>query len=373
VVLNSNLVLELLNLTKKFIGFTLGPLNLKIDDNEILVMIGPTGSGKTTVLNLIAGLLKPDYGSILMDGLNIINLPIESRRIGYTFQSPSLFPHLNVYQNITFGLNKKERMDDDPRIKSLLEDLGISHLISRRQQQHIQELSGGEMQKVSLARILVTKPKIMLMDEPLTHLDTPTKRRLRLELRRILKRHNIPTIYVTHFEDDVYSLADSVSILQNGIIQNTARLESILVNSNPSSSSSSPFVSNVFSEGNYLEGKVVYSKQGITTFTIGSHLLETLGDYNIGSRVGILVRPEDIILSKEEVRTSARNIVKAKVRNITRHDKVGLADIHMVIDGFRVTSRITEESRSNLGIKEDDYIFAMFKASSPQVVREEEE
>jgi molybdate/tungstate transport system ATP-binding protein len=375
VVLNSNLVLELLNLTKKFIGFTLGPLNLKIDDNEILVMIGPTGSGKTTVLNLIAGLLKPDYGSILMDGLDMVGLPIESRRIGYTFQSPSLFPHLNVYQNITFGLNKKERNDDDDRhVKRLLEDLGISHLTNRQQQQHIQGLSGGEMQKVSLARTLVTKPKIMLMDEPLTHLDTPTKRRLRLELRKVLKRHNIPTIYVTHFEDDVYSLADSVSILQNGIIQNTARLESILANSNPSSSSSSsPFVSNVFSGGNYLEGKVVYSKEGITTFTIGSHLLETLGNYNIGSRVGILVRPEDIILSKEEVRTSARNIVKAKVRNITRHGKVGLTDIHMVIDGFRVTSRITEESRSNLGIKEDDYIFAMFKASSPQVVREEEE
>jgi len=368
VVVNSNLVLELLNLTKKFIGFTLGPLNLKIDDNKILVMIGPTGSGKTTVLNLIAGLLKPDCGSILMDGLNITNLPIESRRIGYAFQSPSLFPHLNVYENITFGLNKKERIDDDDsHIRRLIEDLGISHLASR---QHIQGLSGGEMQKVSLARMLVTKPKIMLMDEPLTHLDTPTKRRLRLELRRVLKRHNVPTIYVTHFEDDVYSLADSVSILRNGVIENTARLESILLNSNPSSS---PFVSNIFSEGNYLEGKVVYSKQGVTTFTVGSHLLETLGDYSIGCKVGILLRPEDIILSKEEVRTSARNIVKAKVTNITRHgDELGLADIHMVIDGFRITSRITEESRTNLGIKEDDYIFAIFKASSPQVVREEE-
>jgi molybdopterin-binding protein len=363
-VVNSNLVLELLNLTKKFIGFTLGPLNLKIDDNKILVMIGPTGSGKTTVLNLIAGLLKPDDGLILIDGLNITNLPVESRRIGYTFQSPSLFPHLNVYENITFGLNKKERIDDDLHIKRLLEDLGISHLTSR---QHIQGLSGGEMQKVSLARMLVMKPKIMLMDEPLTHLDTPTKRRLRLELRRVLKRHNVPTIYVTHFEDDVYSLADSVSILKNGVIENTARLESILVNSNPSS----PFVSNIFSEGNYLEGKVVHSKEGVTTFDIGSHLVETLGDYSIGSKVGILMRPEDIILSKEAIRTSARNIVKAKVTNITRHSKSGLADIHMVIDRFHVTSRITEESRTKLGIKEDDYMFAIFKASSPQVVREE--
>ena len=99
--------LEIVNLTKRFVGFTLGPLNLKVNCNEILVMIGPTGSGKTTVLNLIAGLLKPDNGSILVDGTDITTLPVESRRIGYTFQNPSLFPHLNVYENIVFGLAKK--------------------------------------------------------------------------------------------------------------------------------------------------------------------------------------------------------------------------------------------------------------------------
>ena len=151
-----------MNLTKKFIGFTLGNLNLKIDDNEILVMIGPTGSGKTTVLNLIAGLLKPDNGSILMDGLDITSLPVESRKVGYTFQNPSLFPHLNVYENIIFGLTKKNRKNDNNnlQITRILNDLGISHLTSR----NIQGLSGGEMQKISLARMLATKPKIMLMD-----------------------------------------------------------------------------------------------------------------------------------------------------------------------------------------------------------------
>ena len=360
------MVLELVNLTKKFIGFTLGNLNLKIDDNEILVMIGPTGSGKTTVLNLIAGLLEPDNGSILMDGLDITSLPVEARKIGYTFQNPSLFPHLNVYENIIFGLSKKNRKNDnsDLQITSLLNDLGISHLTSR----NIQGLSGGEMQKISLARMLVTKPKIMLMDEPLAHLDTPTKRRLRLDLRRVLKRQSVPTIYVTHFEDDVYALADSVSILQNGVIENTGRLESILAaNPNPSS-----FLSNTFSGGNYLEGNVVDSKNGVSTFKVGSHLLETLGDYNFDSKLGILVRPEDIILSKEMVKTSARNVVKAKVTNITKQSNSAVADIHLVVDRFRIRSRITEESRTDLGIKEDDYIFAIFKASSPQVVREED-
>jgi ABC-type spermidine/putrescine transport systems, ATPase components len=359
---NNKLVLELVNLTKKFIGFTLGPLNLKVDDNEILVLIGPTGSGKTTVLNLIAGLLKPDEGSIFIDELDMTNLPVETRNIGYTFQNPGLFPHLNVYENIVFGLTKKGRKDNHLQVTRLINDLGISRLTNRR----IQGLSGGEMQKVSLARMLVTKPKIMLMDEPLAHLDTSTRRRLRLELRRVLQSQSIPTIYVTHFEDDVYALSDSVSILQNGMIENKGKLESILANSNPS-----PFLSNIFGEVNYLEGNVVHSKEEITTFKIGSHLLQTLGDYSVGSKVGILVRPEDIILSKEVVKTSARNVLKAKVTSITKHSKSGIADIHLTIDKFRITSRITEESIRDLGIKEDDCIFAIFKASSPQVVREE--
>jgi molybdopterin-binding protein len=360
--------LSLVNLSKKFLGFSLGPLNLKVDDGEILVMIGPSGSGKTTVLNLISGLLKPDSGSILVDEIDITTLPVESRKIGYTFQSPSLFPHLNVYENIVFGLTKKSRSreDSDLEIKKFLEDLGISHLTDR----YIHGLSGGEMQKVSLARMLVTKPKIMLMDEPLAHLDTLTRRKLRLELRRVLRRQGVPTIYVTHFEDDVYSLADSVSVLQNGVIEHTARLESILKYQN---TLSSPFLSNIISSGggNYLEGNVVKSKDGVTTFEIGSRLLETLGDYSIGCRVGILVRPEDIILSKEMVKTSARNVVKAKVAKI-RTKNAGIVDIHLIIDTFHIISRITEEARTDLQIMEDDYIFAIFKASSPQVVREEQ-
>ena len=333
-------------------------------------MIGPTGSGKTTLLNLIAGLLKPDQGSIIIDGLDITNKPIESRRLGYIFQSPSLFPHLNVYENIVFGLDKKGKKENNIQIMNFLKDLGISHLINR----HIQGLSGGEMQKVSLARMLVTKPKIMLMDEPLVHLDNPTKRRLRLDLRRVLKTQRVPTIYVTHFEEDVYALADSVSTLHNGAIEYTEKLESILVNSSfsPSSYSSSSFLSNVFTGGNYLEGKVVRSNAGVTIFSIGSHLLETLGSYKVGSKVGIVLRPEDIILSKENVKTSARNVVRAKVISVTKqHNESGIADIHLLIDKFRITARITEESRTVLGIMKDDFIFAIFKASSPQVVREE--
>jgi molybdopterin-binding protein len=368
--------LELVNLTKKFVGgFRLGPLNLKVNDDQILVIIGPTGSGKTTVLNLISGLLKPDGGSILVDGRDITSVPVERRNIGYTFQNPSLFPHMNVYENIIFGIKKKwkHRNNNDVDINNLLEDLGISYLTHRR----IHGLSGGEMQKVSLARMLITKPKIILMDEPLAHLDTATKRKLRIEMRHILRRQSAPTICVTHFEDDVYALADSVCVLQSGIVEYSSKLGSLMMTRQYDSNdkdSTSRLLSNILTSiqgNNYLEGNVIKSLGGITTFKAGSTLLETLGNYNSGSKVGILIRPEDIILSKEIVKTSARNVLRSKVVKITKYD-AAIVDVFMVADSFHLTSRITEEARADLQIHQGDEVFAMFKASSPQVVREEE-
>ncbi|HJT48328.1 MAG TPA: ABC transporter ATP-binding protein [Nitrososphaeraceae archaeon] len=364
--------LELVNLTKEFVGgFRLGPLNLKVSDNKILVIVGPTGSGKTTILNLISGLLEPDSGSILVDGIDITNVPVESRSIGYTFQNPSLFPHMNVYENIIFGIKGKWRYGNSNYVETnkLLVDLGISQLVNRR----VDGLSGGEAQKVSLARMLITKPKIMLMDEPLAHLDPTTKRKLRIELRYILKRQSTPTICVTHFEDDVYALADSVCVLQNGIIEHSSELGSFLMrrqyeHSIPSSLSD---VLTGIQGNNYIEGKVMKSIGGLTTFKSGSTLLETLGHYSVGTKVGMLIRPEDIILSKEMIKTSARNVVKSKVAKITKHD-AGIVDVFIVGDTFHLTSRITEEARIDLGISQDDDVFAIFKASSPQVVREEQ-
>jgi len=367
--------LELINLTKKFVGgFTLGPLNLKVNNNQILVIIGPTGSGKTTVLNLISGLLKPDGGSIMVDGRDITSVPVERRKIAYTFQNPSLFPHMNVYENIIFGIKKKwkDMNNSNVEINSLLADLGVSQLTHRR----IHGLSGGEMQKVSLARMLITKPKIILMDEPFAHLDPSTKRKLRIELRHILRRQSAPTICVTHFEDDVYALADSVCALQGGIMEHSSTLGSLMKtgryasNDNDSASRVLPNILTSIQGNNYLEGEVIKSLGGLTTFKTGSTLLETLGNYNTGSKVGILIRPEDIILSKQMVKTSARNVVRSKVIKFTKYD-AAIVDVFMVADSFHLTSRITEEARADLQLRQGDDVFAMFKASSPQVVREE--
>ena len=387
------MTLEFVKVVKKFHRFNLGPLSFKVSNNNILVIIGPTGNGKTTILNLIAGLIKPESGNILLDGIDITNMPIESRNIGYSFQRPNLFPHLNVYQNIIFGIKKKDKKNKQTRIKNLVENLNISHLLERR----IQGLSGGEMQKVSLARTLIVEPKIMLMDEPLSSLDDPSKKKLREEIRQILKKQKIPCIYVTHFEDDVYALADYVAILKNGCIESIEKLETLLVQSNNIESSTSSFSSKVLGGGggggsyNYIEGKVIESKNGVTIIGFGSYIIEMLGEYSIGSTIGVLIKPEDIILSTQLVKTSARNIIKtkvAKIKDTNQISKKGVIEIYLSIEknyhsddnyndkgndnnkAIYLVSRITKESRIYLGIEEGDYIFAMFKATSPQVIRE---
>ncbi len=362
------LTLEIINLTKSFPGFTLGPIDLKLQDNTIMVLIGPTGSGKSTLLNLIVGLTKPEKGSIYIDGVDITSTPIESRRIGYSFQNPSLFPHLNVYENIVFGIGKSVRDNKKSQIKRLVESFGVSNLLDR----DINALSGGEMQKISLARMLVTKPKIMLMDEPLVHLDTKTRVQLRKDLRRILKEEGVLGIYVTHFEDDVYALADSVSVLEKGVIKKTDTLKTMLTfpNNQPMSTS---LISEFFQKDhNYLEGCVIDSTDGITTFIVGEHKFEILGDYPIDSTVGVLIKPEDIILAVDFVRTSARNIIKTKIAAIYASNiKTGILNIHLVINNISLVSRITQESKEHLKIVEGEYVYAIFKATAPHIVRED--
>ncbi len=359
---NVIMTLEIIDLTKSFRSFTLGPLNLSID-NSIMVVLGPTGSGKTTLINLLAGIISPDNGKIVLDGLDITKIPIESRKLGYVLQDSTLFPHLNVHQNILFGLTRNE-VKDEERINivgKIIEDLGINHLLDRK----IDGLSGGESQKVSLAQMLVTRPKIILLDEPLSHLDSPTRDKLRIELRTILKKQGVPTIYVTHFEEDVLALGDSVSILNKGKLEGTGDLEQIL----NSSQSTPSFLSKVTSAANYITGQVVKTENGLTSFKVGPHLINALGDFPIGTKIGVIVRREDIILSKEKIKTSARNILCVQVADIFQISN--LVDIYFRIDGLEVVSRITKSAMEDLGISLHDHIYAIFKASAPHLVREE--
>jgi molybdate transport system ATP-binding protein/molybdate/tungstate transport system ATP-binding protein len=179
-------------------------------------------------------------------------------------------------------------------------------------------------------------------------------------------------IYVTHFEDDIYALADSVSVIEKGIIKKTDTLKTMLTFPNNQSKSTSSISEFFQKDYNYLEGCVTESTNGITTFKIGEHKFEIIGDYPIDSTVGVLIKPEDIILAVDFVHTSARNIIKTKVAAIDAANiKTGILNIHLIINSISLTSRITTESKEYLKITEGAYVYAIFKATAPHVVRQE--
>jgi ABC-type Fe3+/spermidine/putrescine transport system ATPase subunit len=209
-------------LSKRLGNFQLGPLSLEVNDAQILVVLGRNGSGKTTLLNLIAGILQTDQGKIFLDKILLNGMPLEKRKIGYVFQRLYLFPHLDVFSNITFGLRSPK---DREFTKELISVLGLESLLTR----NIQSLSGGERQKVALARTLLTEPRLLLIDEPFTSVDVTIKLALIQEIKAIVHRLKIPTIYVTHYANEGFNMADKIMILHNGyVVENGTRDEIML-------------------------------------------------------------------------------------------------------------------------------------------------
>lgn len=201
-------------LSKGLGNFHLGPLSLEVNDAQILVVLGRNGSGKTTLLNLIAGILQTDEGKIFLDKILLNGISLEKRKIGYVFQRLYLFPHLDVFSNVTFGLQNRKDSEFLIKTKEMISMLGIEQLLTR----NIQSLSGGEQQKVAIARTLLTKPRLLLMDEPFTNIDVSIKFALIQEIKAIVHNLKIPTIYVTHYANEAFNMADKIMILHNGYV-----------------------------------------------------------------------------------------------------------------------------------------------------------
>ena len=213
------------DLSKSLGNFQLGPLSLEVNDAQILVVLGKNGSGKTTLLNLIAGILPTDQGKIFLDKTLLNGMSLEKRKIGYVFQRLYLFPHLDVFSNITFGLKHRNDRAAIEKTKEMMSMLGIEQLLSR----NIQSLSGGERQKVALARTLLTEPRLLLMDEPFANVDITIKLALMQEIRAIVNRLRIPMIYVTHYANEAFELADKIMILHNGCVVEVGTKDQIML------------------------------------------------------------------------------------------------------------------------------------------------
>jgi ABC-type sugar transport system ATPase subunit len=211
-------------LSKGLGNFHLGPLNLEVNDTEILVVLGRNGSGKTTLLNLIAGILQTDEGKIFLDEDLLNGISLEKRKIGYVFQRLYLFPHLDVFSNITFGLQSRKN-SEFVKIKEIISMLGIEKLLARK----IQSLSGGEQQKVAIARTLLTEPRLLLMDEPFSNIDIISKYTLIQEIKTIVHDLKIPTIYVTHYANEAFNMGDKIMILHNGYVVEDGTKDEIML------------------------------------------------------------------------------------------------------------------------------------------------
>jgi molybdate/tungstate transport system ATP-binding protein len=218
-------VIEIKNVSVHLGNFSLSDLNFSIDDREYFVVLGPTGAGKTILIECLAGLQRFMKGEIWVDGNNITTLPPERRKVGYVPQDFALFPFLNVVENITFGLRGKsiEKNEMKEKVKSLSNLLGIFHLLNR----DIRTLSGGEKQRVALARALATSPQILLLDEPLNSIDVKTSKYLRLELKRLHGELGITTIHVTHNLIEAEEIADRMAVLNMGKLEQVGTPEEV--------------------------------------------------------------------------------------------------------------------------------------------------
>ena len=218
-------MLEIKNLKKSYGGVTiLHDINLSIEDGEIVSILGPSGCGKTTLLNLILGLTDADEGEIIFQGQNVLDIPMEARGFNIVFQDYALFPNLNVYKNITYGLKNKPDISTQQEVEDMIDLLGLREHLDKK----IEQLSGGQKQRVALARTMVMKPKILLLDEPLSALDGVIKESIKDKIKQIAREFKLTTIIVTHDPEEALTLSDKVLIVNNGTISQFGKPDEII-------------------------------------------------------------------------------------------------------------------------------------------------
>lgn len=225
-------------------------LNLNIKKGEFFTLLGPSGCGKTTTLRSLVGFIKPTKGSIVVDGEDITNKPVEKRSIGMVFQSYALFPTMNVYENIAFGL-KVQKYSKEQINKRVHEIAEIVELNQEQLIKKVSDLSGGQQQRVAIARALAMSPKILVLDEPLSNLDAKLRKQLRVELKRLQKDFGITMIYVTHDQEEALTMSDRIAVFNNGVIEQVGTPEEIY------NHSKTEFVCNFIGDVNVIASDIV--------------------------------------------------------------------------------------------------------------------
>jgi putative spermidine/putrescine transport system ATP-binding protein len=282
-------LLELKSLIKRFGSFTaVRELSLAVEEGEIVCLLGPSGCGKTTTLRMIGGFAKPDEGDITIDGMSVLDQPPERRPTGMVFQRYTLWPHMDVWHNVAFGLQLRHQSHEqiDKKVRDTLELVGLPGAETR----HPSQLSGGQQQRVALARALVLEPRILLLDEPFSNLDAQLRIRMREEVKAIQRRVGITTIFVTHDQAEALSVSDRIAVMRDGVIEQLAGPADVY--GNPSSLFVAEFVGTM----NMLSAEAAEGGR----ISAGPFMLkapEGLGQVD-GKRLMVAVRPEDLVIER---------------------------------------------------------------------------
>ena len=258
-------------------------INLYINDKEFLTLLGPSGCGKTTTLRIIGGFATPTSGDVLFDGVRINDVPPYQRQINTVFQKYALFPHLNVYENIAFGLRMQKLPEAEikERVMEMLETVSLKGFEHRRPE----ALSGGQQQRVAIARALVNRPKVLLLDEPLAALDLKLRKDMQIELKRIQQQVGITFIYVTHDQEEALTMSDTIVVMDKGSIQQIGTPEDIY------NEPKNAFVADFIGESNIIDG--IMPEDNVVQM-YGRRFPCLDGGFAPNEAVDVVIRPEDI-------------------------------------------------------------------------------
>ena len=279
------------NVTKRFGAVTaVDSVSLGVRSGEFLTLLGPSGCGKTTLLRIIAGFESPDQGSVVLCGRDVTGLPPYRRDVTTVFQHYALFPHLNVFDNVAFGLERRRvpREQIRKRVGEALDLVKLGGLDERRPS----ELSGGQKQRVALARALVLEPRVLLLDEPLAALDLKLRKQMQLELKSLQQRVGISFVYVTHDQEEALTMSDRVAVMNAGRVEQIGLAQEIY------ESPATEFVAGFIGVSNILEGTVESVCDDVTTIKVDTLTLSAHGNQSSpGDRVRVMLRPEKLSLS----------------------------------------------------------------------------
>jgi spermidine/putrescine transport system ATP-binding protein len=282
--MDNSVIVSLRDIVVEFDGQRiLDGLNLDIHDKEFVTLLGPSGCGKTTTLRLIAGFLEPNAGQVLLKGQDITGVPPYKRPVNTVFQKYALFPHLNVFENVAFGLRLK-KMDEETirrKVRDMLEVVGLKGFERRS----IGQMSGGQQQRVAIARSLVNEPEILLLDEPLGALDLKLRKEMQLELKRLQREMNITFIYVTHDQEEALTMSDTVVVMNGGKVQQIGTPEDIY------NEPKNAFVADFIGDSNIVDG--VMHRDFLVSFS-GVQFPCVDRGFAREQSVQVVVRPEDI-------------------------------------------------------------------------------